>query len=125
VLPQSDTEAFLWAKRAAEGGLAKALYAVGYFYEVGIGTAPSQSQCVHLLLKRIQNGSLSRRLGHKSCRASAMFKKAADLGDKRAAQRLRGNVAGPIAPDSIVQRDQDGGDGGDTTRPKDKDCIIM
>ncbi|KAH9984073.1 hypothetical protein BJV74DRAFT_776304 [Russula compacta] len=101
VLPQSDTEAFLWAKRASEGGLAKAMYAVGYFYEVGIGTAPSQSQ------------------------ASAMFKKAADLGDKRAAQRLRGNVGGPIAPDSIVQRDQDGGDGGDTTRPKEKDCIIM
>ncbi len=35
VLPQSDTEAFLWAKKAAEMGLAKAQYAVGYFIEVG------------------------------------------------------------------------------------------
>lgn len=34
VLPQSDTEAYLWAKKAAEGGLAKAMYAVGYFTEV-------------------------------------------------------------------------------------------
>ena len=34
VLPQSDTEAFLWAKKAAELGLAKAQYAVGYFTEV-------------------------------------------------------------------------------------------
>jgi TPR repeat protein len=38
VLPQSDTEAFLWAKRAAEASLVKAMYAVGYFLEVGIGT---------------------------------------------------------------------------------------
>lgn len=54
-----------------------------------------------------------------------MFKKAADLGDKRAAQRLRGNLTGPIAHDSIVQRDRFGGDGGDTARTKDKDCVIM
>lgn len=34
VLPQSDTEAYLWAKKAAGMGLAKAEYAVGYFTEV-------------------------------------------------------------------------------------------
>jgi TPR repeat protein len=38
VLPQSDTEAYLWAKKAAELGLAKAQYAVGYFTEVSGGT---------------------------------------------------------------------------------------
>jgi uncharacterized protein len=56
-----------------------------------------------------------------------MFKKAADLGDKRAAQRLRGNVAGPIAPDSVVQRDGYSGDdgGADMPRAKDKECVIM
>jgi TPR repeat protein len=37
VLHQSDTEAYLWARRAAEKGLAKAEYALGYFVEVGIG----------------------------------------------------------------------------------------
>ena len=60
-------------------------------------------------------------------RATAMFKKAADLGDKRAAQRLRGNVAGPIAPDSVVQRDGYSGDEGgvDMPRAKDKECVIM
>lgn len=36
VLPQSDTEAYLWAKKAADKGLAKAQYALGYFTEVGI-----------------------------------------------------------------------------------------
>lgn len=34
MLPQSDTEAYLWALKSAEMGLAKAEYAVGYFTEV-------------------------------------------------------------------------------------------
>ena len=37
VLAQSDTEAYLWARKAAGAGLAKAEYAMGYFTEVGIG----------------------------------------------------------------------------------------
>lgn len=37
VLQQSDTEAYLWAKKAAMAGLSKAEYAMGYFTEVGIG----------------------------------------------------------------------------------------
>lgn len=53
-----------------------------------------------------------------------MYKKAAELGDKRAAERLTGN-AGPVATDSIVQRDGDGGGSGHTPRTKDKDCVIM
>jgi len=44
VLPQSDTEAFLWAQKAAEAGLAKAMYAVGYFLEVGIGTVANMPE---------------------------------------------------------------------------------
>lgn len=39
LLQQSDTEAFLWARKAASSGLSKAEYAMGYFHEVGIGTA--------------------------------------------------------------------------------------
>ncbi|MCJ1479425.1 hypothetical protein MMC13_008110 [Lambiella insularis] len=39
VLQQSDTEAYLWARKAALAGLAKAEYAMGYFTEVGIGAA--------------------------------------------------------------------------------------
>ncbi|KAI0048252.1 HCP-like protein [Auriscalpium vulgare] len=37
VLKQSDSEAYLWARRAADKGLTKAEYAVGYYAEVGIG----------------------------------------------------------------------------------------
>ena len=38
MLAQSDTEAYLWARKAANAGLAKAEYAMGYFTEVGIGS---------------------------------------------------------------------------------------
>lgn len=38
VLQQSDTEAYLWARKAGMAGLAKAEYAMGYFTEVGIGS---------------------------------------------------------------------------------------
>lgn len=38
ILQQSDTEAYLWARKAASAGLAKAEYAMGYFTEVGIGS---------------------------------------------------------------------------------------
>ena len=36
----------MWAKKAAEGGLAKAMYAVGYFLEVGIGTTSNPKEYV-------------------------------------------------------------------------------
>ena len=39
VLQQNNTEAYLWARRASEKGLAKAEYSVGYFSEKGIGAA--------------------------------------------------------------------------------------
>ncbi|KAI5846178.1 hypothetical protein BZA05DRAFT_140758 [Tricharina praecox] len=41
VIQQSDTEAYLWARKAAEHGLAKAEYALGYYTEVGIGVPPN------------------------------------------------------------------------------------
>ena len=37
LLQQSDQEAYLWARKAAQSGLAKAEYAMGYFTETGIG----------------------------------------------------------------------------------------
>lgn len=40
LLEQSDTEAYLWARKAATSGLGKAEYAMGYYTEVGIGVTP-------------------------------------------------------------------------------------
>ncbi|KAK4688734.1 uncharacterized protein P7C73_g1382, partial [Tremellales sp. Uapishka_1] len=73
VLPQSDTEAYLWAKKAAEAGLAKAQYAVGYFTETGIGTEASLPA------------------------AMKWYKSAAEGGDKRATKRLASNNRGGMS----------------------------
>ncbi|KAF9956687.1 hypothetical protein BGZ72_002573 [Mortierella alpina] len=66
ILPQSDAEAYIWAKRAADKDLPKALYAMGYFTEVGIGPRKDMDQAIE------------------------WYKKASDAGDKRATQRLEG-----------------------------------
>lgn len=67
VMEPSDELAFAWAKRAADDdqGLPRAAYAVGYFYEVGIGIEKN-----HTL-------------------AWAYYQKAAAHGEKRAVQRLQ------------------------------------
>ncbi|KAF9018099.1 HCP-like protein, partial [Hymenopellis radicata] len=68
----------------AEAGLPKAMYAVGYFSEVGIGTTADMEKAV------------------------AWYKKATDLGDKRAAQRLKGSTNQPMhqpgGPGSVLHR---------------------
>ncbi|KAF9351654.1 hypothetical protein BGX34_000429 [Mortierella sp. NVP85] len=66
VLPQADAEAYIWAQRAAEKGLAKAMYAMGYFSEVGIGPTKDANEAIE------------------------WYKKAAAAGDKRATERLEG-----------------------------------
>lgn len=78
ILPQSDAEAYLWAKKAAELGLAKAQYACGYFTEVGIGTHKDQREALD------------------------WFRQAAAQGDKRAQDRLRmaGQQLPPVAKPS-------------------------
>ncbi|KAH8917630.1 HCP-like protein [Atractiella rhizophila] len=64
VLKQSDTEAYLWARRAANKGLPKAEYAVGYYSEVGIGVKQDVDE------------------------AKKWYMRAAAQGNKRAMQRL-------------------------------------
>ncbi|ESK93426.1 chitin synthase activator [Moniliophthora roreri MCA 2997] len=105
VLPQSDTEAYLWAKKAAEAGLVKAMYAVGYFTEVGIGTPANMPDAIQ------------------------WYKRAADSGDKRAIQRLKGSqtqaMRQPGGPGSVLHRDGNGEDADGKGKDKDKECVIM
>ncbi|KAH6917069.1 Sel1 domain-containing protein [Coprinopsis sp. MPI-PUGE-AT-0042] len=102
VLPQSDTEAFLWAQKAADLGLVKAMYAVGYFLEVGIGTTANYQEGI------------------------TYYKKAAEQGDKRAIQRLKSSQNQPMhqpgGPNAVLHRNE--GDSGGK-EGKDKDCVIM
>ncbi|KAJ1557885.1 hypothetical protein HK405_014930 [Cladochytrium tenue] len=65
VLRQSDTEAYLWARKAADKGLAKAEYAVGYYVEHGVGVRADVDD------------------------ARRWYLRAAAQGNKRAQQRLK------------------------------------
>ncbi|KAI8902119.1 hypothetical protein BC833DRAFT_613964 [Globomyces pollinis-pini] len=67
VLRQSDKEAYLWAKKAADKGLAKAEYAVAYFLENGVGVQKDLDE------------------------ARRWYTRAASQGNQRAIARLKSN----------------------------------
>ena len=93
VLPQSDTEAYLWAKKAAEQGLPKAEYALGYFTEVSLILSMASVRSDICVKAGIGTPKDLRE-------ALSWFRKAAEHGDKRAAQRLRvaETGGGPVSP---------------------------
>lgn len=102
ILPQSDQEAYLWAQKAAEKGLAKAEFAVGYYIETGIGVP-----------KDIQE-------------AKKWYLRAAEQGQKRAMARLaelkrmpNGGGVGSGGGKRELQKHRGGGGGGK------EDCSIM
>lgn len=64
ILDKDDAEAYEWARRAADAGMPKAMYTVGYFTEMGIG---------------IRRDPLE---------ANLWYSRAADHGDVRARQRI-------------------------------------
>ncbi|KAJ9191962.1 hypothetical protein DTO164E3_8612 [Paecilomyces variotii] len=105
VLDKDESEAYEWAKRAAETGLAKAQYAVGYFTEMGIGCRRDPLE------------------------ANVWYVKAADQGDERAKHRIAAimaaaegaNPATPVATTNSGSKQKSKSDtspGGDKAKPK-------
>jgi uncharacterized protein len=108
VLPQSDQEAFLWAQKAAEKGLAKADFAVGYYLENGIGTASDIQEAKKWYFRAAQQGqksAMSRLAELKKMPNGAAG--AGGAGGRRELQRHRGGGGGG------------GGPGGK------EDCVVM
>ncbi|GAA5814914.1 hypothetical protein MFLAVUS_008417 [Mucor flavus] len=58
VLNQTDKEAYLWARKAANKGLAKAEYAVGYYTETGVGVIPNLEEATQWYLVASKHGDL-------------------------------------------------------------------
>ncbi|KAF2013371.1 HCP-like protein [Aaosphaeria arxii CBS 175.79] len=101
VLEKDENEAYEWAKRAAEHGLPKAEYAIGYFTEMGIGCRRDPLE------------------------ANVWYVKAADHGDDRAKQRLaiiQAAASGqPVSPSALEKtKGKKGGKDG-----KDENCCVM
>ncbi|KDE08145.1 hypothetical protein MVLG_01626 [Microbotryum lychnidis-dioicae p1A1 Lamole] len=57
VLKQSDSEAYLWARRAANKGLPKAEYAVGFYSEVGIGVKQDLEEAKRWYMRSAAQGN--------------------------------------------------------------------
>lgn len=107
VLEKDENEAYEWARQAAECGLTKAEYAVGYFTEMGIGCRRDPLE------------------------ANVWYVKAADGGDERAKHRLaaiRAAASGGTPMDVAPARNgkmKKTNSGNEKTGQNDKDCIIM
>ncbi|KAJ3195371.1 hypothetical protein HK101_000413 [Irineochytrium annulatum] len=96
VLKQSDTEAYLWARKAADKGLAKAEYAVAYYSEHGVGVRADMDE------------------------ARKWYLRAGEQGNKRAIQRLKelrgAGQSGGKGRDVDFRKDGDA---------KNADCLVM
>jgi len=102
VLEKDEVEAYEWSRRAAEMGLAKAEYAVGYFTEMGIGCRRDPLE------------------------ANVWYVRAADKGNETAKQRLdiiraaaSGDSGIPIAMAKGKAKTKELGGG------KEKECLVM
>lgn len=121
VLKQSDSEAYLWARRAANKGLPKAEYAVGYYSEVGIGVKQDLEEARRWYM-RAAGASFPLSSFVPSTLADASFGAAAQ-GNKRAMQRL-----------TELKKLGEKGRGGPTKKPAtdrptrqqaEKECVVM
>ncbi|KAE8448385.1 hypothetical protein EG329_009629 [Mollisiaceae sp. DMI_Dod_QoI] len=107
VLEKDENEAYEWARQAAECGLTKAEYAVGYFTEMGIGCRRDPLE------------------------ANVWYVKAAEAGDDRAKLRLaaiRAAASGGTPMDVAAPKNgkiKKSGSGSEKTGHNDKDCIVM
>ncbi|KAK9767910.1 hypothetical protein K7432_001890 [Basidiobolus ranarum] len=91
ILKQSDTEAYLWARKAADKGLAKAEYAVGYYSEVGIGVRQDLNEARKWYMRAAAQGNK-----RAMQRLSELKKSGASSGQKQAISRDKENSDGCV-----------------------------
>jgi TPR repeat protein len=100
VLEKDESEAYEWAKRAAQHGLPKAQYTLGYFTEMGIGCRRDPLE------------------------ANVWYVRAADQGEERARHRIHAIQAASTGADPMTAaaNDRSNGQGEFMTRPENVDC---
>ncbi|KAF5878638.1 putative protoplast regeneration and killer toxin resistance protein [Botrytis fragariae] len=108
VLEKDENEAYEWARRAADMGLLKAEYAIGYFTEMGIGCRRDPLE------------------------ANVWYVKAAESGDERAKHRLAkiraaasGGTPMEVAPPRNAAKIKKSASAVDKPGKDEKECVIM
>lgn len=103
-LPKDTTEAFEWAKRAALCGLPKAQFALGNFYDKGIGCSKMPAE------------------------AQKWYQKAAESGDEKALGRLNDKEAAARLQKLMKKKKSTNNLNGGSSKQvsaEEKDCVIM
>lgn len=98
-LEPCHTSAFSWIERSALGKHTKAMFALGYFYEQGIGCSPDINK------------------------ATEWYEHAAEAGDKRALDWLKENKFGLKRKLTTLFKLKPTGNR--KMKPRDSDCSIM
>ncbi|KAF7906078.1 hypothetical protein EAF00_000357 [Botryotinia globosa] len=108
VLEKDENEAYEWARRAADMGLLKAEYAIGYFTEMGIGCRRDPLE------------------------ANVWYVKAAESGDERAKHRLAkiraaasGGTPMDVAPPRNAAKIKKSASAVDKPGKDEKECVMM
>jgi TPR repeat protein len=123
VLEKSDEEAFAWAHRAAEAGLAKAEFATGYFLERGVGCKRDGLEAWKYYVRAAEHGDE---------RAKVRLQAGKDVNSDRsiassATEIERGRRSTYSASEIGTNRGGSPSKGkrDDDEKTKDKDCIVM
>ena len=123
VLEKSDDEAFAWAQRAAELGLAKAEFATGYFLERGVGCRRNPLEAWKYYVRAADHGderAISRLKAGKDLNADrGMLASAVSTEVERGRMSTSNTeISGARKASPYTAPEDDG-------KPKDKDCIVM
>ncbi|KFY35753.1 hypothetical protein V494_05596 [Pseudogymnoascus sp. VKM F-4513 (FW-928)] len=132
ILEKDENEAYEWARRAAECGLTKAEYAVGYFTEMGIGCRRDPLEANVWYVRAAEAGDERAQYRLAAIRAAASGGIPMEVAEPKPKKGKKlqlparassyGNSNGPATPGP-----QDGTRGLDTGSPKkdDKECVVM
>ncbi|KAK9325974.1 hypothetical protein V1517DRAFT_350255 [Lipomyces orientalis] len=125
VLEIDKEEAFEWARKAAEAGLPKAMYAIGHFYEKGVGTHRDLLEANLWYVRAADNGD-----ERAQARLKTLNERPVNAADSTGSVNTAGRKTNPEKQkekasadspnklkrgESIVHADLD----------KDKDCVVM
>ncbi|KAI9755190.1 MAG: hypothetical protein M4579_004387 [Chaenotheca gracillima] len=124
VLSKDDNEAYQWAKQAAELGLAKAEYAVGYFTEMGIGCRRDPLEANMWYVRAADQGDERATYRLSSIRAAASGEDPHTASMTNSGKGRKGS-SGPSGAGSTNGGGSGAGAAAGGGGKDDKDCIIM
>ncbi|KAJ3023234.1 hypothetical protein HKX48_003838 [Thoreauomyces humboldtii] len=137
VLRQSDTEAYLWARKAADKGLAKAEYAVGWYSENAVGVKADLEEARRWYLRAAAQGN-KRAVARVKELKSVMYATqrapaghhappppTAQVGGSVRVAGQHGSGGRPAAAGTVEGQERDGNWRKQGTGAKDSECIVM